>query len=330
MKRRYILLIIFVAVLPFINISYFHSQPQIECMSLYENDNTPVAMSLQASSNNEGLEAGNNNLNSSAFSIIQWIAGNSQQFKDITSALCTVFATFIAWLTYRKAKSTLFQSEVAKEQTRLLIEILNIFIRDKNMFMNSIYYDIILCNLSEHSKEHDSEISFFPINDDANIANETAGFLNGVQGMRNGYYILNLDTSGVGVFTDVLQELRGDDSEEQGEDFNDFTLGLIYITQSFVDLRSSLENYIYNPFLPSFVQNQLTLLLRQIECNIKGPLAKVFESNFKRIMQSSIDQVWPQAIHNDFLHDPSRIDHTPTIDSLILGVRKYLRIDSQR
>ena len=65
--------------------------------------------------------------------VLKWIWTNISTIKDILWIIFTFIATFIAILTYRRAKYTILQplrTEVIKKQTELFVEIIENFSDD--------------------------------------------------------------------------------------------------------------------------------------------------------------------------------------------------------
>ncbi len=86
--------------------------------------------------------------------LIEWVKNNVVWIKDVFYILFTCAATFVAVLTYRKAKKTIFQPAVVKRQTELMVELLDyLHTNTSGLFMLEVYYEIIECNLHYQLEE---------------------------------------------------------------------------------------------------------------------------------------------------------------------------------
>lgn len=250
------------------------------------------------------------------------ILENTEAINNIVTAICTIVATIVAILTYRKAKSTIFQSEVAKHQTTLIMDILNLFMLNSNMpFMHQIYDNIVMCNIYEHSKEYG--IPLVPLADDEQ---EQTEIVKEMEELRAGYEIL--DMSNIKPFDNLFQpELNFLRTVEKNQKL-DFHFDVVFLTKDFFNLLKALKNYISNPFLPKALKEPLECLVADIEHNITNPMARVLERNLQILLDENENrEFWHQAVFNEFLHQSDRIDHTPLINSLIEKMRNYLKIE---
>ena len=249
----------------------------------------------------------------------QCLLNNSSVISDVIVAICTIIATVLAVITYKKAKATILQSEVAKQQTTLLIEILNMFSgEDRTIFMQKIYHDIMICNLYEYCGQYGCEVTPYPLNECD--VEEIPDF----EKLRAGYIILK--ENAVIAFNDVFQpELNSENNSENEE--KDFQLDVLYVTKDYQNMYFKLKAYAENPFMPEIFVPIFKELIDQIEHNLKKPFARVFETNFPIIMrQTEHDVIWQQALLNEFNHQKDKKDHTQLIDKMIKQMREYLNI----
>lgn len=240
---------------------------------------------------------------------------DTEFMKNIVVSICTIIGTTIAIMTYKRAKSSILQSEVAKLQTKKLTELLDLFKGFKEVFMVDVYFEIILCNLYEFAKQHNSAFELEDLIDsNGHISNCDLSKL------RNGWVILDMSSER------PINDLHTGAEPSPTRPAAGFRLiDTIYTTNSFVDLHQTLLDYISDPFLPKFVCKKIKLIMEQISANLRGPLAHAIDDNLAVLVNSKTSSsIWPQAIFNQFNHN--RIGHIKTINELIRRLRQYLHV----
>jgi len=241
---------------------------------------------------------------------------NSEWIKNGVTATCAIIGAIIAILSYNKAKYSILQSEVAKQQTKKLNDLLEIFNGYEEAFFSNIYYEIIICNLYEYGKIYGYEFELVDIQSSTSTQDSDTELAK----LRNGWLIL--DFSREQTFSHIYQTL---DSQQSRPASGFKVIDAIYITKSYTDFQQLLINYKNDPFLPKFVSKNLLRIYDQIEDNLRMPLAHALDNNLEIILNSDKTKpILPQAIYNQFNH--YRIHHTKAIRALITRLHKYLKI----
>lgn len=247
--------------------------------------------------------------------VIDFVKSNSEWIKNAVIATCTLIGAVIAILTYNKAKVSILQSEVAKEQTKKLNEILSLLNGFKELYLINLYYEILLCNLYEYAKQFGQE---FYLSDSS--GQEKKDGENNLKELRDGWLILDISTESF--FNDVHQEIKPSLSHP-AKGFK--RIDALYITRSYNDFATQMCKYADDPFLPKFVSANIIKILKEVESNLREPLAHELDIHLDYLASSEFSQpIWPQAIFNQF--NDKRIHHNKTIIKLINRLRRYLSL----
>lgn len=240
---------------------------------------------------------------------------NSDWIKNIIIAVCTIIGAVIAILTYNRAKVSILQSEVAKQQTGKLNELLCLFTGYKEIFLIDLYYEILVCNLYEYAKIYGHEFHLSSINSSKSDEGDLE-----LDKLRDGWLILDMSIERF--FSDIHENMEPKASHP-AKGFK--RVDVLYITNSYHEFAVSMRKYAEDPFLPKFVCKKVTEILKQVDSNLRGPLAHVFDINLDNMLScESTQPIWPQAIFNQF--NQISIHHEKTIVRLINRLRRYLRI----
>lgn len=258
-------------------------------------------------------------------SIIEWIKTNISWVKELFWIAFTSVATFVAILTYRRARHTILQplrSEVVKRQTDLLAEILK-FLDERAVFMNDAYLDTMTCNLFCQLKEY-------------GILVEEDGLEQQIEELEGGYNIVTGKTvHKVGDISEKDAEILFSKRVIEKRDLakaGQFELDVIYLSKSYFESVNTLESFINNPYLPTKIKQKLQKLLFEIRSNVGEPLYETIIDAISEIVLQDIAEeekkgIHPMAEHNRWRHHPQMYMHTNTINAIVHEIRKYLMVD---
>lgn len=221
---------------------------------------------------------------------------NSEWIKNLVTAICTIAGVIIAILTYKRAKASILQSEVAKQQTKKLNELLNLFNGFKQVFLQNIYYEIIICNLYEYGKL--VGIGFHLSN--SLSSNEDDEDLE-LDKLRDEWLVLDASTERC--FSDIYEDMESKQTHKPANGFK--KIDTIYITRSFNEFYRRMLNYADDPFLPKFANKIIKEILKEVDSNLRGPLAHAFDNNLDMLL---------------FLIGLNKYGHKQSITNLITNV----------
>lgn len=263
--------------------------------------------------------------------MIDYIKTNITWIKDAVGALVSVLTVTIAFFTYRKAKSTLFQplrSEVIKHQMTLfekIVEVLNPI-----SFMSYIdYQTVVAVNLYLHlrkygvtlgedtDKEVDDAVGGEIIIDKSNITLFPPLMLNAdpYEGER---YPLNTDAKKVQ--SNREQALQGNIKIDE-----------ILLSKDFIKAESELKDIMDNPWLPKTIHKEIAALLKDVQFNLSTILPQAVKcaiTEFCETAKQPMDETKgfvPAKLLNYVLINGKR--HEKQLNKIQKKIKKYLRVD---
>ena len=249
--------------------------------------------------------------------------------KDIIQVGVAVLALVLAFLTYLKAKATLFQpkrAEAIKKQT----EIIDAFFGYINAYGRSVdnaldYMNIVRFNIEIRLRDYDLiEDEFLEVmrkEHEDKIANWLQLYNGTTSGLQ--YMIGNIEEY------DYFIEKEG----KQVDIAIPFQMKTIVLTKRFVGFYDQLAQLTNSPFVPKEIQDVANELGNQVIHNLQNELVNVFSLKFanfrKTYLSGNIDDAvtLKQNVWRDF--DAKKQSHAELLSRLIKEVRKYYLIDKK-
>ncbi len=255
---------------------------------------------------------------------INWISG---LFTIVFSGITVL----IAVLAFQRAKETILQpirTEVIKKQIALLTDLLERLrgATGTDLLENLDYQGIIDLNVASqlynygfitNRKESDSlekiKCSMILTNGAEELAIESIDvFENEEQDKK----------------TEIDRRKMKYDLAKDGK----VSIGIIHLTQKYLNFISSLNTLLEDPFLPEAIEEPLRNFIKNVNINLSLHLKEVLEKFILDIFsKSGADKKYPikfstAGLFNEFNH--RRIDNAEDYKKLISKIRTYLKIDS--
>ena len=262
--------------------------------------------------------------------VLKWIWTNISTIKDILWIIFTFIATFIAILTYRRAKYTILQplrTEVIKKQTELFVEIIENFSDDIKFIK-----DIDRMNMIEFNTYYVLDLYGFK----SNLSGDLNKILNEV------FCSYKLVKRGNELHEIRLPELF-DDSKKQDEmhksandsiqtqlETGEIDIELLGITKKCQETLNKYNNIANNAFLPSEIKIILDEIIVNIEKDIAIGLKEVLEQvileAYEKSQKGEKFSVNTASINNLFIKKRP-YNYSQLIKKIRKSTRDYLMID---
>lgn len=263
-----------------------------------------------------------------------WVTTNLTDIKDILWIVFTFIATFVAILTYRRARFTLLQplrSEVIKRQTDLLVSLSDFFDSDILFSIKLDYSNIIKFNIIKIMANNGFEFRDKTILND--IDKQFAGALLDSELFVQSTKILKQSNNN----SDSVLESEMDEAPHKYEiketDINKDKINQVFYTIQYFSCLRELKQFIDNPFMPKKIKKLLEELEHDIGHNL-SVIMKVlneFYTKYKSENYSLNDDVSISdicsAIDNRFVS--VRKNHNTNIRKVKDLISDYLMVDKK-
>ncbi len=274
--------------------------------------------------------------------IVSFLQENSYWIKDIFTILLTATGTFIAILSYRRAKSTIFQpkrSEVTKIQTKILSEFLQVFTSDGNSIDKAVdYHNIFKYNIDMALRDYNladiEKISEKYIEYEQNIdgwfqflENRSHDFIM-VEGNIHDYDTLIFEKN-----YRQRQKLYESNAKE-----GVVIIHRIFYTKKYYQFHKKLNDLNNNPFLPKDIQEVAKQISKNIALNLHHDLRNILTKLVKDLYVAYQDEnsIAYELISDNFKYqtllnvfDKERRHHDEDYVLLKKKIRKHLLVDEK-
>ncbi|MGJ8737570.1 hypothetical protein [Zobellia laminariae] len=274
--------------------------------------------------------------------IIDFLKENSSWLKDITTIIFTATGTLIAILSYKRAKSSIFQpkrNEVAKIQTQLLTEFLVLFTTNGNSIDRAIdYINIYKYNVDMALREYN-------LTDIDKIKNKYAEYKQNIAGwfefLENDIYNFVIIEGNIQEYDELFFEANNRKREkayEQSVKNGIVEINRIFFTKKHIEFHKKVRDLSNNPFLPKDIQdvaNQIREnMTANLHHNLKILLAKLVNDINKAYHDKESDdyeilseKYKYQTLWRTF--ETERKQHKKDYELLKKRIREHLLIDKE-
>lgn len=269
--------------------------------------------------------------------IFTFLLENSGWIKDLSTVLFTATATIIAVLTYRRAKSTIFQpkrTEVIKIQSRTLIEFLNLFTAGGNSIDDSIDYTRI------YRYNVDLALRDYGLIDDEKLKLEELE-----ENVGGWFQFLENDIHDFVLIEGTIQEydtiLYMNEKERQKfyaskAKKGEVVINRIFYTKKYAIFHKKLRDLSNNPFIPKDIQDVANQIGKNMFVNLHLDLRVLLKKLVTEVYQAHNDKTTDQyeVLSEDFryatlwrIFEKQRRNHDEDYRLLTKRIREYLMID---
>ncbi|MCB0745993.1 MAG: hypothetical protein KDC90_00885 [Ignavibacteriae bacterium] len=274
--------------------------------------------------------------------LLDFLKNNSSWIKDISTIIFTGTGTLIAILSYRRAKSTIFQpkrTEVAKIQAQILTDFLTTFTTDGNSLDRSIdYLNIFMYNV-------DIILRDYNLSDIEKISEKYAEYEQNIAGwfqfLENEDYKFILVEGSIKDYDRLIFESNHRERQkyyERDAKKGIFDVHRIFFTKKYSQFHEKLRDLSNNPFLPNEIQKVANQIGENMTVNLhyklKSILSKLIEETYKALndTETSDYEVLSETFKYQTLwriFEKERNQHDEDYELLKTKIREHLRIDKE-
>lgn len=272
--------------------------------------------------------------------IIEFLKNNSSWLKDISTIVFTATGTLVAILSYRRAKSSIFQpkrTEAAKIQTEILTDFLTSFTTDGNSLDRAIDY------LNIYKYNVDIALRDYNLADIEKISEKYAEYEQNIAGwfqfLENDIYNFILVEGSIKEYDQLIFEPNNRERQKHYEKKAKegvFEIHRIFYTKKYHQFHKKLRDLTNNPFLPSEIQKVANQIGDNMTVNLhhklKTLLSKLIEETYTAYNDKESDQY--EVITETFkyqtlwrIFEKERNQHDKDYELLKKKIREHLRID---
>ena len=274
--------------------------------------------------------------------IIEFLENNSSWLKDISTIVFTATGTLVAILSYRRAKSSIFQpkrTEVAKIQTQILTDFLTTFTTDGNSLDQAIDY------LNIYKYNVDIALRDYNLADIEKVSEKYTEYEQNVAGwfqfLENDIYNFILVEGSIKEYDLLIFETNNRERQRHYEKkANDgvFEIHRIFYTKKYHQFHKKLRDLANNPFLPREIQNAANQIGKNMTVNLhhklKALLSELIEETYIAYNDKESDRY--EVITETFkyqtlwrIFEKERNQHDKDYELLKKKIREHLRIDKE-
>jgi hypothetical protein len=274
--------------------------------------------------------------------MIEFLKQNSTWLKDIFTIFFTATGSLIAILSYRRAKSTIFQpkrTEVTKKQTEILSEFLSLYTNDGNTidkavdYINLFRYNIDITlrdyNLSDLEKITEKYVEY-----EQNIG----GWIQFLE--ADIYDFVNIEGS-IKDYDLLIFEKNNRERQKYYEvnaKLGEVTIHRIFYTKKYFEFIKKLKDLSNNPFLPKDIQDVANQIGQNITINLNYNLRDILKRLIIELYNAHEDK---NSDNYEILSDKFRYEtlwgifeterkqHNEDYELLKKKIRKHLMIDEK-
>lgn len=270
---------------------------------------------------------------------IEFLKNNSDWIKDISTVLFTATGSIVAILSYRRAKSTIFQpkrAEATKIQTEILIEFLTEFTKYGNSIDKAVDYPKLLqYNIDLVLRDYDLATDIDPITQRyVEINQNIAGWYSDAGDIENVNFVKGdlADYDKVNFHQSVVRNNIANIKK------GNVNIERIFVTKKHLHFVHKLRDLSSNPFLPREIQNVANQIGKNLTINIHQKLKEIIEKQILEIYKSREDtsnfnyeKITMKLKYSVIwvLFDLQRIKHEEDYELLVKKIREHLLIDQK-
>ena len=274
--------------------------------------------------------------------MIEFLKQNSTWLKDIFTIFFTATGSLIAILSYRRAKSTIFQpkrTEVTKKQTEILSEFLSLYTNDGNTidkavdYINLFRYNIDITlrdyNLSDLEKITEKYVEY-----EQNIG----GWIQFLE--ADIYDFVNIEGS-IKDYDLLIFEKNNRERQKYYEvnaKLGEVTIHRIFYTKKYFEFIKKLKDLSNNPFLPKDIQDVAKQIGQNITINLNYNLRDILKRLIIELYNAHEDKNYDnyEILSDKFryetlwrIFETERKQHNEDYELLKNKIRKHLMIDEK-
>lgn len=274
--------------------------------------------------------------------MIEFLKQNSTWLKDIFTIFFTATGSLIAILSYRRAKSTIFQpkrTEVTKKQTEILSEFLSLYTNDGNTidkavdYINLFRYNIDITlrdyNLSDLEKITEKYVEY-----EQNIG----GWIQFLE--ADIYDFVNIEGS-IKDYDLLIFEKNNRERQkyyEANAKLGEVTIHRIFYTKKYFEFIKKLNDLSNNPFLPKDIQDVANQIGQNITINLHYNLRAILKRLIIELYKAHEDknsdnyEILSEKFRYETLwriFETERKQHNEDYELLKKKIRKHLMIDEK-
>ena len=271
-----------------------------------------------------------------------FLQNNSFWIKDIFTIIFAATGTWIAILSYKRAKSTIFQpkrAEVAKIQTTILSEFLALFTSDGNSIDRAVdYSNIYRYNVDMALRDYD-------LADIDKISEKYVEYEQNIDGwfqfLENDIYDFIMVEGNIADYDKLIfdknnkeRQIHYKERAEKGE----VTIHRIFYTKKYHQFHKKLRDLNNNPFLPKDIQEVASQISKNISLNLHHDLRNLLTMLVKEIYLAYQDNSSNkyEVISTDFKYqtlwrvfEQERKHHDEDYELLKSKIRRHLLVDEK-
>lgn len=274
--------------------------------------------------------------------IIDFLRDNSSWLKDISTIVFTATGTLVAILSYRKAKSSIFQpkrNEVAKIQTQVLTEFLTLFTTNGNSIDRAIDYNNI------YRYNVDMALRDYNLADIDKISNKYAEYQQNIAGwfefLENDIYNFILVEGNIDEYDKLIFEPNNRQRQklyEKNAKKGIVEIHRIFYTKKYVEFHKKLRDLSNNPFLPKNIQDVANQIGNNMTLNLHHTLKILITKLVTDITKAYLDEksedyeIFSEKFKYQDLwrvFETERKQHDKDYELLKKRIREHLLIDKE-
>lgn len=255
---------------------------------------------------------------------IEYIINNPKDFVNICFWMITAF---LAIITYRNAKKTLFnpiRSEMVKYQMKVITEFIDNHTSKGQDFDNSVDYSNLL------KITYETDYLFYFLTNELEFGNHQFDpihneRLNYCRENMGGLFELNTERSHLkfqlvsGDFDSAKQYVQTGFIKEKEAIHVNLGLQRLYLTKRFYTFYTDLLNLKSNPFIPKKIKNIIDELISNILRNL-GMLHEVLSDHISKQTDAKYQTIYSQFTAN-------KINHHEDLEKLYIEIARFFKVN---
>jgi hypothetical protein len=274
--------------------------------------------------------------------IINFLRDNSSWLKDISTIVFTATGTLVAILSYKRAKSSIFQpkrNEVAKIQTQVLTEFLTLFTTNGNSIDRAIDYNNI------YRYNVDMALRDYNLTDIDKISNKYSEYQQNIAGwfefLENDIYNFILVEGNIDEYDKLIFEPNNRQRQklyEKNAKRGIVEIHRIFYTKKYVEFHKKLRDLSNNPFLPKNIQDVANQIGDNMTLNLHHTLKILISKLVADITKAYLDEksddyeIFSEKLKYQDLwrvFETERKQHDKDYELLKKRIREHLLIDKE-
>lgn len=263
---------------------------------------------------------------------MSYIKENISWIKDIVGVAISILTLLLAFFTYRRARSTIFQplrTDVIKHQAEIIEQLVNIVNNEVDFIKEIDYYYITVCNFYLIARTYGFIF-------DEQVYDEINDLLGGTLYLNEDNYtvfpplVVNRPpTEGEPYELPKTANDRDKRQEEAKSGNVEFTH--IRLTKKHINTVKAIRTIASNPWLSKKIKKHISQLLQDIDSNLHNAVPYALQQGIKEMCETAnLNEhpiILPGKIYNIALHVGKR--HGKQLEKIKKTIRKQLRVDKK-